>query len=42
VWLWNSKLGKITLALGKGNKRFVKRSTIKKRDQERELKRKFG
>jgi SsrA-binding protein len=42
VWLWNRKLVKITLALGKGKKRFDKRATIKRREQDRELKRKFG
>lgn len=42
IFLRNNKLVKVELGLGKGKKMYDKRESIKKREVERSLKRKFG
>ncbi|HPN67639.1 MAG TPA: SsrA-binding protein SmpB [bacterium] len=42
IHLLNNRWVKLTLGVAKGKKRFDKRETIKRREQDRELRRKFG
>ena len=41
LYINESGLAKLTLAVAKGKKNYDKRDTIQKRDQERDLQRKF-